>query len=303
MPTTYHCINATCGHAMPRAVTFCPYCGTPQQGGGVRPTAPRVEQFIEEATALPGAVDIEKTAVPEPAPAPAWTAPPEPPPPPPPPPVAPRPAAKPAAPPQRPPLHWGWWLIGLGILWLAWVAARPAAHKLDARIDAAIALAQDCKGKQAQSELIALRTSRATPAQLQRLQTALNSAATACERKRVRDKAWLDASSAIDAALAASAPETARTRLGTFTRRWGEDEATAAARARIDAVKRAPPAQSAAQSTDSASNLIAEAERDISRGNYKGAVDKMDTCVSMVDARNRDCLALKARAERLYQGL
>lgn len=294
MPTTYHCINATCGHALPRAVTFCPYCGTPQQGGGVRPTAPHIETIIEEPTALPGVVDIQETAVPEPAP--VWTAPPPPPPSPPPP----RPAARPAAPPQRPPLHWGWWLIGLGILWLAWVAARPAAHKFDARIDAAIALAQDCKGKQAQSELIALRTTRATPAQLQRLQTALNTAATACERKRVREKAWLDASSAIDAALASSAPERARTRLGTFTRRWGEDEATAAAKARIDAAKRAPPP---VQSTDSASNLIAEAERDISRGNYKGAVDKMDTCVSMVDARNRECIALKARAERLYQGL
>ncbi len=217
--------------------------------------------------------------------------------------MAPRAAAQPSAPPQRPPLHWGWWLIGLGVLWLAWVAARPAAHKFDTRIDAAIALAQDCKGKQAQMELIALRATRATPAQLQRLQTALNAAATACERKRVRDKAWLDASSAIDAALAASAPEKARTRLATFTRRWGEDDATAAARARIDAVKRAPPVQPSAQSTDSASNLIAEAERDIGRGNYKGAVDKMETCVSMVDARNRDCIALKARAGRLYQGL
>jgi hypothetical protein len=297
---TYHCINRTCGLATPRAVKFCPYCGTPQQGGMARPVAP----VSMEATAVPVAVDLEKTAVPapapEPIPAPVWTPPVSPAPAP---PAPPRAAPKPAAPPQPAPLHWGWWLIGLGVLWLAWIGARPATQKFDARIDAAFALAQDCKGKQAQSELIALRTTRATPAQLQRLQTALNAAATTCERKRVRDKAWVDASSAIDAALASSAPEKARTRLATFTRRWGEDDTTAAAKARIDAAKREVVAPPPAQSPDSARNLITEAERDISRGNYRGAVDKMETCVSMVDVRNRDCIALKARAERLYQGL
>lgn len=216
----------------------------------------------------------------------------------------------PAAPPQRQPLHWIWWLAGLGLLWLAWTTARPGSHKLDGRIDAAIALAQECKGKQAQSELIALRSTRATPAQLQRLQTALNDASTACDRKRARDRAWADASNAIDAALATSSLEKARMRLNAFTRRWGETEETAAAKVRIDAAKRelaapapAAPAPSRESARESAQNLIAEAERDISRGNYKGAIDKMDTCVSMVDAGNRDCTALKTRAERLYQGL
>jgi len=201
-----------------------------------------------------------------------------------------------------------WWVAGLAVLWLAWITARPAAYKLDARIDAAIELAQDCKGKQAQTELIALRSTRATPAQLQRLQTALNQAAGTCERKRVRDKAWADASSAIESALAASSVERARTRLAAFTRRYGEDDDTAAARKRIDAMKRAPapapaPAPSKEAAGESARNLIAEAEREISRGNYKGAIDKMETCVEMVDAGNRDCKALKARAARLYQGL
>lgn len=236
-------------------------------------------------------------------------------PPPSPPPVPPQPARAgptPAAPPQRRPLHWIWWLVGFGLLWLAWITARPSSHKIDARIDSAISLAQDCKGKQAQSELIALRTTRATPAQLQRVQTALNQAATSCERKRLRDKAWSDTSSAIDTALAASAVDRARTRLATFTRRWGEDDDTAAAKVRIDAAKReqapaapapAPVATSRESSRESARNLMTEAERDISRGNYKGAIDKMDTCVGMVDAGNRDCMALKAKAERLYQGL
>jgi hypothetical protein len=146
------------------------------------------------------------------------------------------------------------------------------------------------------------------------VQTALNGAATSCERKRQRDKAWVDASSAIDAALDASAVERARTRLATFTRRWGEDDETAAARKRIDAARReqdpapapaAAPARVTSRETarESAQNLMTEAERDISRGNYKGAIDKMEACVGMVDAGNRDCIALKARAARLYQGL
>jgi hypothetical protein len=303
---TYQCINPACGHALPRVVTFCPYCGMPQQGGVARPVRQVEPVPIMKPEPVP-----EPTFVPEPE---APTAQPEsftPPPPhavPPPQPVRAGPA--PAVPPQRQPLHWIWWLAGLAVLWLAWIAARPASSKIDARIDNAIGLAQECKAKQAQSELIALRTTRATPAQLQRVQAALNQAATACDRKRQRDKAWVDASSAIDAALDASAAERARTRLATFTRRWGEDEETAAVKKRIDAIKReqapAPtPSRELSRETarESAQNLMTEAERDISRGNYKGAIDKMDTCIGMVDAGNRDCLALKAKAARLYQGL
>ena len=294
---TYQCINANCGHAMPRVVTYCPYCGTPQRAGAVRPVT--VTTVAAVAPAVAAAVPEPVTAIPQPQP-PQFVSPV-----PPVPPVRVPPA--PALPPQRAPLHWGWWLIGVGLLWLAWMIARPASHKLDTRVDTAIAMAQACKGKQAQSELIALRAARATPAQLQRLQAALNAASTSCERTRLRDKAWLDASNAIDTALAASAPERARTRLATFIRRWDEDADTAAARARIDAARRdqAAPASAPtrAANQESASNLITEAERDIGRGNYKGAIDKMETCVGMVDAGNRDCLALKAKAEKLYQGL
>jgi hypothetical protein len=300
---TYQCSNPACGHLLARVVAFCPYCGTPQQAGLVRPVPPPVsidqpvpvavsvpEPVPEAARPAPGAPPVQAAAQ---AAAPRATA----------------QVAAAAAPPQRQPLHWIWWLAGLAVLYLAWIAARPAAHKLDSRIDAAIATAQACNGKQAQSELIALRGTRATPAQLQRLQTALNTAAATCERTRLREKAWVDASSAIDAALAASAPERARTRLATFTRRWGEDNETATAKARIEAARREAPVATPARVPDresaqeSARALMAEAERDISRSNYKGAIDKMDTCVAMVDAGNRDCKALKAKAERLYQGL
>jgi hypothetical protein len=302
----YKCINPACAHALARVVKFCPYCGTPQQGGVARPgipapvtapvTPPPPVQAPEEATVHPAVFTPPPVAAPPPQPAaqPAFQ------------PNPARAGATPAVPPRRASLHWIWWVAGLAVLWLAWIAARPATYKIDARIDAAVALAQDCKGKQAQTELIALRSSRATPAQLQRLQTALNQAAGTCERKRVRDKAWADASNAIDTALAASAVDRARARLATFTRRYGEDDETAAAKKRIDAARRAPaaaPAPSKEASSESAQNLMAEAEREISRGNYKGAIDKMETCVDMVDAGNRDCKALKARAERLYQGL
>jgi hypothetical protein len=303
----HKCINPACAHALARVVKFCPYCGTPQQGGVARPGTPAPPP-VTTAAPPPPPVQAPEEATVHPA---AFTPPPVPPPPQP----AAQPAfqpnsarasATPAAPPRRAPLHWIWWVAGLAVLWLAWIAARPATYKIDARVDAAIALAQDCKGKQAQTELIALRSSRATPAQLQRVQTALNQAAGTCERKRVRDKAWADASNAIDTALAASAVDRARARLATFTRRYGEDDETAAAKKRIDAARRAPaaaPAPSREAAGESAQNLIAEAEREISRGNYKGAIDKMETCVDMVDAGNRDCKALKARAERLYQGL
>jgi hypothetical protein len=299
----YQCTNPACGHLLPRVVAFCPYCGAPQQAGLVRPVPPvSIEKRAPVAVSVPE--PVEETArpapivTPPPVPAAAQPAPP--------PPVTKvTQVATAAAPPQRQPLHWIWWLAGLAVLYLAWVVARPAAHKLDSRIDAAIATAQACNGKQAQSELIALRGTRATPAQLQRLQTALNTAAASCERKRLRDKAWVDASSAIDTALASSAPERARTRLATFTRRWGEDGETAAAKARIDAARREAPAAAPDRESAQASAraLMAEAERDISRSNYKGAIDKMDTCVAMVDAGNRECKALKAKAERLYQGL
>lgn len=300
---TYQCINTTCGHLMPRLVKFCPYCGTPQQAGGARPvsTAPVIDVPVVAIPAAAATVAPPAPVQPEPV-----TVVPPVAVPPPVPPTAPvqRPVTAAAMPPQGAPLHWIWWLAGLGVLWLAWVAARPAAHKLDARIDAAIVLAQECKGKQAQSELIALRATRATPAQLQRLQTALNDAATACTRKQARGKAWTDASNAIDAALESSAPDKARARLATFTRRWGEDDDTRAARGRIDAARREPTAAPApALSRESATNLMDEAERDIARGNYKGAIDKMDTCVGMVDASNRDCIALRSKAQRLYQGL
>jgi hypothetical protein len=115
------------------------------------------------------------------------------------------------------------------------MVARPnSGKKIEGRIDHAIALADACKARDAQNELIALRKTRATDDQLERLQTALNEGAAACTRKRQRDKAWQEASSSAEAALAEQNPERARARLQAYTRRWGEDERARALRSRID---------------------------------------------------------------------
>src|SRR5206468_10631663 len=97
---------------------------------------------------------------------------------------------------------------------------------------------------EAQDELIALGKSRATPEQLERLQTSLNEGAAACTRKRQRDKAWVDASAAAEAALGEGNPERANARLQAFTRRYGDDARTRALKQRIEDARHplaAPP--------------------------------------------------------------
>lgn len=146
------------------------------------------------------------------------------------PPIPPRPAK-----PQRSPIRLRWWLVVLLILWGVWLLARQNAGKrIEQRIDHAVALAGECKAKEAQDELIALRKTRATPAQLERLQTSLNEGAAACTRKRQKDKAWNDASAAAETALAEGNPERAWARLQAYTRRYGDDARARALRQRIE---------------------------------------------------------------------
>jgi hypothetical protein len=146
------------------------------------------------------------------------------------PPIPTRPAT-----PQRAPVRLRWWVLFLLVLGGVWLVARPnSSRKIEQRIDHAIALAEACKARDAQSELIALRSTRASDAQLERLQTALNEGAAACTRKRQRDRAWQETSSSAETALAEQNPERARARLQAFTRRWGDDERTRALRTRIE---------------------------------------------------------------------
>jgi hypothetical protein len=193
----FRCVNLSCGRALPRRVNYCPYCGInqltalprPVEGGaraadgaaapltGTAPTAfgdnARAAADASRAVAL--ALDPANALAPA-AVAKAAVAPP---------PRAPGVSAAPpsaAAPPRRQPVRLRWWLLALGALWLIWIIARPTAARLDARVDKAIALALACKANDAQAELIALKKTPATPAQLARLQTALDDADVACRR-------------------------------------------------------------------------------------------------------------------------
>jgi hypothetical protein len=254
--TIYRCINAACGRPTPRRVNFCPWCGTAQARAAAPATA--AAAGAGAAAALSGWSDAPPPDVPPRVPA-ADT--PRPAPAPPPPSAQAKPAAAPNAtafgrsgkapprqevprpplaahPPQRSPIRLRWWILALALLWGVWLVAKPPMKKIDRRIDAAIALARECKASDAQSELIALRKSRATPEQLQRLQQALNDEAAKCTKRRQRGKAWNEASNAVESALAAASWDKARTRLQAFTRRWGEDEDTREMKERIEAVRR-----------------------------------------------------------------
>lgn len=138
-------------------------------------------------------------------------------------------------PPKRKPVRLRWWLLALALLWVVWLVANPGKRRVEAQMDKAISLATACKPREAQGELIALRKTRATPDQLQHVQQVLNDAAADCTRKRQRDKAWREAKTAVESALAASSFDKARQRLRTFTRRWGEDDASRAMREKIEA--------------------------------------------------------------------
>lgn len=137
-------------------------------------------------------------------------------------------------PPQRKPVRLRWWLLALALLWVVWLVANPGKRRIEAQMDKAIGLATSCKPREAQSELIALRKTRATPEQLQHVQQVLNDAAADCTRKRQRDKAWREAKTAVESALAASSFDKARQRLRAFTKRWGDDENARALRDRIE---------------------------------------------------------------------
>lgn len=57
------------------------------------------------------------------------------------------------------------------------------------------------------------------------------------------------------------------------------------------------------QAAQQARKIQADAERELSQGNYKGAMDKAEICATMIDVGNRECLGLKQRAERLNRDM
>ena len=139
----------------------------------------------------------------------------------------------PAPPPRRAPIRLRWWIAALAALWLIWTMVRPEGSRIERRMDRAVALAVECKAREAQDELIALRNTRATPEQLRQVQQSLNKAAADCTRAEQRARAWSDASGAIKKLRRARAYDKALARLAVFTKRWGEDEQTRALRLEI----------------------------------------------------------------------
>lgn len=322
----YRCIHAACARPLPRKVNFCPFCGTGQHDGVVNPfhVARPVQAEYREAVAASAvpAAPVTVPVPPEPVIAKAEA------------PVTPAPAAAPpavpvrkqaaAAPPRREPVRMRYWLIAIMSLWLIWIYARPSTNKIEARIASATLASQECRFNDAQSELIALRMTKATKEQLARLQSAINAAYPGCEKKKLRVKAWSDTTAAIEVALAAGDFAKAQARLAQFTRRYDEDDETGKLKEKIAAQRAAappapppfermgtaapepePPAERVAvprsQTAQSVRNLITEAERALAAGNYKSASDKLETCITMVDAGNRECAAFKVHADRMQR--
>lgn len=250
----YRCIGPHCGRLMPRRVNFCPWCGTAQQA--VQPVTPVLAKPPAPTAAPPPAPTIAPTPPPPvpaagPAPGAAMGAAPQqsqaqgaarPPSQPqpgrgiPPPPGVGRAAPAgpaPAQPPRRAPIRLRWWIAALAALWLIWVMVRPEGSRIERRMDRAVALAVECKARDAQDELIALRSTRATPEQLRQVQQSLNKAAADCTRAEQRARAWLDTTGAIKKLRRARAYDKALARLAVFTKRWGEDDQTRALRLEI----------------------------------------------------------------------
>ena len=129
-----------------------------------------------------------------------------------------------SAPPLRQPIRLRTWLLVLAGLAAIWYIAKPPGQrqKIDARIDADIALAGECKMAEARAELVALKSAKASEAQLKRLQDAVNAGTPSCEKKRLRTKAWSEARSLIEIEMQYDHLDRAEAKLAAFNKKWGE---------------------------------------------------------------------------------
>ncbi|WP_167074344.1 hypothetical protein [Massilia aquatica] len=284
---TYRCLNAACVRPMPCRVDFCPYCGSAQHEGALRAARAAVIKSVPVPEPVarpvaPAAPPVEPPAFaqqvpPAPAmPAPAAAAPPQarpwaaggaa---------VPPSPKAAPAGPGLRKPVRLRYWLLALAVLAGIWYTARPEPKKFEARIEQAILQAEDCNIKEAKAELQALRNDNAGAAQIERLQSSISAAVTACERKRKSATKTKPKRESPPAAVKPAVPVIERS------------------------VERPAVERAAGQS---ARSLIAEAERDIAQGNYRAASNKLETCIAMVEG-SRECAAYKVHADRLLKDM
>jgi hypothetical protein len=208
--------------------------------------------------------------------------------------------------------------MALMALWLIWLYTKPETKKIESRIENAITASKECRFNDAQSELIALRMTKATPEQLARLQSAISEAGPACNKKKAREKAWDDTREAVENLLGAGEFSKAQARLNKFTDRYREDDETRKLKARISQQRAdaAPvalpvpageelppprPVRSPTATAQSVRNLIDEADRALRAGDYTTASEKLEICMTMVDEGNRECAAFKVHADRMQR--
>ena len=236
----YYCVNGACERSFPRLVAFCPYCGTGQLAGAVLPAAlahaqepvpepaPSVtpEPFAASVTAALAASRLDTTPLDQPLNQPLNQPPSQP---------LNQPLNRPLDAPIHQPIGKRYWLLALLALWGIWHLTKPDGEaKLNARVGAAVALAAECGIDAARAELKALKSARAAPEQLRRLQTALRDSAAACEKKRGRAKAWSDINAGLEGVVGAGAFAKAASRLSGFVRHWGEDAETRALASKLE---------------------------------------------------------------------
>ncbi|UUZ52850.1 hypothetical protein LP419_27275 [Massilia sp. H-1] len=226
---------------------------------------------------------------------------------------APRPMSQP---PKREPIRLRWWLVALASLWAIWLYARPSPNKIEARIERATLASAECRLNDAQSELIALRMTRATPQQLASLQATINAASVSCARKKQRVKAWEETTVAVENALSSNdfactnAPVAIYPALERGRRHSapeGQDRQTARGRAAAGRSSAAMRARSSRRSRhrrrSRRSRCVTSSTRPsaLAAGNYRAASDKLEVCVTMVDPGNRECAAFKVHADRMQR--
>ena len=232
----YRCINPECARTAPRALAFCPYCGTEQKAKKPSPTPapsmPPVATPSPQPTPSP-----TPTATPAATPAPTTTPAPS---------VTPVPTATPRVTPTTTPIppaaptppkrfklrHWFALAVVLFVIWLLF--KTPSKVNFDEQVAQAISLSSDCKLSQARTILADLKDEKASSEQLKKVSKAIEQATPGCEKKQQKAKAWRETKAAIDSALQKGAADKATSVLNAFTKRWGTDSDTQEQKAAIE---------------------------------------------------------------------
>ena len=251
------CINAACGRILPLRVAHCPFCGARQVAKApvlektvAPPPLPRMPPPVPVALPIPAPQPVLEPAsapapkpVPPAAPAPA-KAPPA------------KPAVKGSVPPPRPPVRLRTWIAAAVALTGIWFFNKPADKPASVaqQVEAATALAAQCDLDAARSALAVLKSAKAPPAQLKRLQASITKSAATCDRQQQRAQAWTVLQGSVNQALDAGAPGVAATRLAVYVKRWGDDPDTLELDAKVKV------AQASAQ-LDTADACLARGDR------------------------------------------